>query len=640
MLNIRVRNNGGDTVPLGAFTTVRTVTGPYRVPRYNLYPAAELDGAAAPGYSQGQAIKIMEKLAAETLPDGFSYEWTTLAFQQIRAGNTAIFAFVLAVVFVFLVLAAQFESLTLPLAVILIVPMCLIASIVGVVIRGQDNNILTQVGFIVLIGLAAKNAILIVEFAKQLEDGGRDRFAAAVEAAHLRLRPILMTSLAFILGVTPLVWAIGAGAELRQTLGTAVFSGMIGVTIFGLIFTPVFYVVCALDRAAGRARRQPQAQPAETMTMKFGFGQALTRKEDDALLRGAGRYVADVAPAGTLHAVVLRSPHAHARFASPISQRVRAMPGVRLVLTAADIAELGPLPTPGVLPGRGRSRFRPIRSWRRTSCAMSAMPSPLSSPIRSTAAKDAAEAIAIDWQPLPHVIGAVAALAPGAPQVWPDRPGNLAFETDARRCRRRRGGLREGRAARSRSPSSISGWSPIISIPAASSPNTTASATRSRSAARAATSSATSSAATCSKLPPEKMRVITPDVGGGFGTKLFPYREYALAAVAAKRLRKPVKWVAERTEHFLGDSQGRDNISTRAAGARRQGPLPRARARYRRRHGRLSVVLRALHSVARRRHGARRLRHSGRACALARRPTPTRCRSMPIAAPGGRRRPI
>jgi hydrophobe/amphiphile efflux-1 (HAE1) family protein len=243
VLNIRVRNASGATVPLGAFTTVRSVTAPYRVPRYNLYPAAELDGAAAPGFSQGQAIKIMEKLAAETLPEGFTYEWTTLAFQQIRAGNTATFAFVLAVVFVFLVLAAQFESLTLPLAVILIVPMCLIASIVGVVIRGQDNNILTQVGFIVLIGLAAKNAILIVEFAKQLEDGGKDRFDAAVEAAHLRLRPILMTSFAFILGVTPLVWAVGAGAELRQTLGTAVFSGMIGVTLFGLIFTPVFYVV-------------------------------------------------------------------------------------------------------------------------------------------------------------------------------------------------------------------------------------------------------------------------------------------------------------------------------------------------------------------------------------------------------------
>jgi len=259
ILNIRVRNNSGGTVPLGAFTTVENISGPYRVPRYNLYPAAELDGAAAPGYSQGQAIQIMEQLAAKVLPDGFSYEWTTLAFQQIRAGNTAIFAFVLAVVFVFLVLAAQFESLTLPLAVILIVPMCLIASIIGVVIRGMDNNLLTQVGFIVLIGLAAKNAILIIEFAKQLEDRGSDRFAAAVEAAHLRLRPILMTSFAFILGVTPLVWAVGAGAELRQTLGTAVFSGMIGVTLFGLIFTPVFYVVTRWLALRLARRRQPPA---------------------------------------------------------------------------------------------------------------------------------------------------------------------------------------------------------------------------------------------------------------------------------------------------------------------------------------------------------------------------------------------
>jgi hydrophobe/amphiphile efflux-1 (HAE1) family protein len=244
ILKIRVRNESGETVPLGSFTTVRNIAGPYRVPRYNLYPAAELDATAVPGYSQGQVIDALQKIAAETLPDGFGYEWTTLAFQQIKAGSTALFAFALAVVFVFLVLAAQFESLTLPLAVILIVPMCLVASISGVIMRGQDNNILTQVGFIVLIGLAAKNAILIVEFAKQLEDQGRDRWTAAVEAARLRLRPILMTSLAFIFGVMPLVWAIGAGAELRQTLGTAVFSGMIGVTAFGLVFTPIFYVVC------------------------------------------------------------------------------------------------------------------------------------------------------------------------------------------------------------------------------------------------------------------------------------------------------------------------------------------------------------------------------------------------------------
>jgi len=265
VLKIRVRNDKGDAVPLGSFTTVSNISGPNRVPRYNLYPAAELDGSPAPGYSQGQAIDIMQKLAAETLPPGFGYEWTTLAFQQLRAGSTAVFAFALAVVFVFLVLAAQYESLTLPLAVILIVPMCLIASITGVILRGMDNNILTQVGFIVLIGLAAKNAILIVEFAKQLEDGGRDRWAAAVQAAHLRLRPILMTSLAFIFGVVPLVWATGAGAELRQALGTTVFSGMIGVTVFGLLFTPTFYVISRwVAGLAARRRQHPlDTQPAD-----------------------------------------------------------------------------------------------------------------------------------------------------------------------------------------------------------------------------------------------------------------------------------------------------------------------------------------------------------------------------------------
>jgi hydrophobe/amphiphile efflux-1 (HAE1) family protein len=265
VLKIRVRNSSGYTVPLGSFTTVDNIAGPYRVPRYNLYPAAEIDGAAAPGYSQGQAIAIMDKLA-DTLPEGFATEWTTLAFQQIKAGNTAAFAFVLAVVFVFLVLAAQYESLTLPLAVIMIVPMCLVAAITGVILRGMDNNILTQVGFVVLIGLAAKNAILIVEFARQLEHRGNDRWQAAIEATRLRLRPILMTSFAFILGVTPLVWAIGAGAELRQALGTAVFAGMIGVTAFGLVFTPVFYVVARwiaqLGPRRGRAR-QSSPQPAE-----------------------------------------------------------------------------------------------------------------------------------------------------------------------------------------------------------------------------------------------------------------------------------------------------------------------------------------------------------------------------------------
>jgi multidrug efflux pump subunit AcrB len=265
VLKIRVRNSSGDTVPLGSFTTVDNISGPYRVPRYNLYPTAEIDGAAAPGYSQGQAIAIMGKLAAETLPQGFATEWTTLAYQQIRAGNTATFAFLLAVVFVFLVLAAQYESLTLPLSVIMIVPMCLVAAIAGVILRGMDNNILTQVGFVVLIGLAAKNAILIVEFARQLEDSGQNRWQAAIEATRLRLRPILMTSLAFILGVTPLVWAIGAGAELRQALGTAVFAGMIGVTAFGLVFTPVFYVIARwVAELVPRLRKRHEApQPAE-----------------------------------------------------------------------------------------------------------------------------------------------------------------------------------------------------------------------------------------------------------------------------------------------------------------------------------------------------------------------------------------
>jgi len=266
VLKIRVRNSNGDTVPLGSFTTVHDISGPFRVPHYNLYPAAEMDGAPAPGYSQGQGIDTMDRLAAEMLPDGFATEWTSLAFQQIRAGNTATFAFVLAVVFVFLVLAAQYESLTLPLAVILIVPMCLVAAIAGVILRGMDNNILTQVGFVVLIGLAAKNAILIVEFARQLEDQGRSRWDAAVEATRLRLRPILMTSFAFILGVTPLVWAVGAGAELRQALGTAVFFGMIGVTAFGLIFTPVFYVIARWVASLGSRhgeKGQKAEQPAE-----------------------------------------------------------------------------------------------------------------------------------------------------------------------------------------------------------------------------------------------------------------------------------------------------------------------------------------------------------------------------------------
>jgi HAE1 family hydrophobic/amphiphilic exporter-1 len=239
---LRTRSNASEMVPLGAVATFRDITGPYRVPRYNLFPAAEVQGATLPGFSTGQAIAAMEKIMTN-LPSGFGYEWTEIALQEKLAGNTAIVAFSLAVVFVFLLLAAQYESILLPLSVILIVPMCLFAAVSGVLLRGMDNNILTQIGFVVLIGLAAKNAILIVEFAKQAEEQGANRWDAAVQAARTRLRPILMTSLAFILGVVPLVIATGAGAELRQALGTAVFFGMLGVTLFGLLFTPVFYVV-------------------------------------------------------------------------------------------------------------------------------------------------------------------------------------------------------------------------------------------------------------------------------------------------------------------------------------------------------------------------------------------------------------
>jgi HAE1 family hydrophobic/amphiphilic exporter-1 len=250
--NLRTRSTAGDMVPLGSVATFRDITGPYRMPRYNLFPAAEVQGATLPGFSTGQAITAMESLIATNLPAGFGFEWTEIALQEKIAGNTATVAFSLAVVFVFLLLAAQYESVLLPLAVILIVPMCLLAAITGVLLRGMDNNILTQIGFVVLIGLAAKNAILIVEFARQAEEQGADRQAAAVQAARTRLRPILMTSLAFILGVVPLVLATGAGAEMRQALGTAVFSGMLGVTLFGLMFTPIFYVLVRWIGTRGR----------------------------------------------------------------------------------------------------------------------------------------------------------------------------------------------------------------------------------------------------------------------------------------------------------------------------------------------------------------------------------------------------
>jgi hydrophobe/amphiphile efflux-1 (HAE1) family protein len=262
---IRVRNTEGAMVPLGSLVTFREIVGPERVPRYNLFPSAEVQGAAQPGISSGQALAIMGALAKDKLPPGIAYEWSDLSFQEARVGRTGYYIFALSVIFVFLALAAQYESWALPLAIMLIVPMCLFSAAFGVWLHGREINILTQVGFVVLIALAAKNAILIVEFARQLEEQGRDTVSAAVEACRLRLRPILMTSMAFTLGVVPLYLAVGAGAEMRIALGTAVFWGMIGVTLFGLIFTPVFYVVIRRLTRRSLVRRGEAAavQPAE-----------------------------------------------------------------------------------------------------------------------------------------------------------------------------------------------------------------------------------------------------------------------------------------------------------------------------------------------------------------------------------------
>jgi hydrophobe/amphiphile efflux-1 (HAE1) family protein len=243
ILKLRTRSANGATVPLGSVVTLKDETGPDRVVRYNLFPAVEVSGDSIPGFSSGQAIAAMEKLAGRILPAGVGYEWTDLAYQEVTQGSAAVYVFPLVVLFVFMILASLYESWSLPLAIILIVPMCLLSALIGLWIRGMDNNILTQIGFVVLVGLACKNAILIVEFAKDYQEQGKHREEAVVEASRVRLRPILMTSFAFILGVVPLVIAAGAGAEMRQALGTSVFAGMFGVTFFGLFLTPIFYVV-------------------------------------------------------------------------------------------------------------------------------------------------------------------------------------------------------------------------------------------------------------------------------------------------------------------------------------------------------------------------------------------------------------
>ncbi len=249
---LKTRNEDGEMVPIATLADIAAIAGPDKIPHYNLYPSAEINGITRPDVSTGDAITRMERLLKSELPPTMGFEWTELSLQQILAGNTAAFVFPLSVVFVFLALAAQYESWSLPLAVILIVPMCLLSSMAGVWLSNMDNNIFTQVGFIVLVGLASKNAILIVEFAKRRQEEGLGRREAAIEAARLRLRPIVMTSLAFILGVFPLAVSTGAGAEVRRILGTAVFSGMLGVTVFGLLLTPVFFV---LIRAVVERRR-------------------------------------------------------------------------------------------------------------------------------------------------------------------------------------------------------------------------------------------------------------------------------------------------------------------------------------------------------------------------------------------------
>jgi hydrophobic/amphiphilic exporter-1 (mainly G- bacteria), HAE1 family len=264
---LRVRSSTGALVPMGTIVEMREVSGPDLIQRYNMFTSVALQGSAAPGVSSGMALDTMEQLIRQAQSPGMGFEWTEIAFQERQTGNTAIFIFALSVLFVFLVLAAQYESWSLPIAIILIVPLAVLSALIGVMLRGQDNNILTQIGLVVLVGLAAKNAILIVEFAKQAEMEGKTPIEAVVEACRLRLRPILMTAFAFILGVLPLVIATGPGAEMRQALGTAVFAGMIGVTFFGLFLTPVFYVTLrTIVLRLSRKRPVKQSVPVEVQS--------------------------------------------------------------------------------------------------------------------------------------------------------------------------------------------------------------------------------------------------------------------------------------------------------------------------------------------------------------------------------------
>jgi multidrug efflux pump len=263
--NLKMRNVSGAMVPMGAVADVHFEAGPDRVSHYNVYLASDINGQGASGISSGQAAAAMERVLQDTLPTGFGYEWTDLTFQQKSAGNTAILVFPICVMLVFLILSAQYESWALPLAVILIVPMCLLFAMSGVWLKGSDNNVLTQIGFIVLVGLACKNAILIVEFARERVEHGLAPIEAAIEACRLRLRPILMTSFAFIMGVIPLVTASGAGSEMRQAIGIAVFSGMLGVTFFGLFLTPVFFVTIELwlEKRRNVGAERPPVSAAE-----------------------------------------------------------------------------------------------------------------------------------------------------------------------------------------------------------------------------------------------------------------------------------------------------------------------------------------------------------------------------------------